>query len=266
MSVITLTTDFGLHNWFVGAMKGVMKSINPDVEIVDITHGVRPQNIFEAAFALGNSYTYFPSGTIHTVVVDPGVGSERHALILRTSRYYFVAPDNGVLSYAIDSEKIEKILKIESEKYLLHPISSTFHGRDVFAPVSAYLSLGVDPEEFGPQLEKVVRLKPSLPGKLSDREIVGHVICVDPFGNLITDVTVPFLEELFESAKTRRIRILIRDREIDRIRETYAHGNENELLALIGSSGHMEFAINRGRASDALGMSEGGQFIVRITS
>jgi S-adenosylmethionine hydrolase len=266
MSVITLTTDFGLDNWFVGTMKGVIKNINPDVEIVDITHHVRPQNIFEAAFVLENSYTYFPAGTIHTVVVDPGVGSDRHAFILQSSRYYFVAPDNGVLSYSIDREKIEKIVKIESEKFLLHPVSSTFHGRDVFAPVSAYLSLGVNLEEFGPRLEKIVRLKPSVPKKLSDREIVGHVICVDPFGNLITDVTQPFLEELFKTAKAQRVRILIRDREIDRIRETYSQGNENELIALIGSSGHMEIAVNRGRASDALGMSEGGKFILRIAS
>jgi len=264
MSVVTLTTDFGLDNWFVGTMKGVIKNINPDVEIVDITHGVRPQNIFEAAFALGNSYTYFPTGTIHTVVVDPGVGSDRHAFILKSSRYYFVAPDNGVLSYAIDREKIEKIVKIQSEKFLLRPISATFHGRDVFAPVSAHLSLGVAPEEFGPPLEKIVRLKPSVPRKLSDREIVGHVICVDPFGNLITDVTQPFLEELFKTSKARRLRILIRDREIDRIRETYAQGKENELIALIGSSGHMEFAINHARACNVIGMSEGGEFILRV--
>lgn len=264
MSVITLTTDFGCDNWFVGTMKGVIKKVNPNAEIVDITHAVRPQNIFEAAFILGNAYSYFPAGTIHTVVVDPGVGSDRNALVVKSSRYFFVAPDNGVLSYAMEREKVERTVKIESEKHMLHPVSATFHGRDVFAPVSAYLSLGVEPEEFGPLLKDVVRLKPSVPRKLSEREVVGHVLCVDPFGNLITDVTESLLEELLGSSKARRLRILVRDREIDRIRETYVQGRENELIALIGSSGYLEFAIKEGRASDVLGMREGENFILRV--
>lgn len=264
MSVITLTTDFGCDNWFVGTMKGVIKKINSDAEIVDITHAVRSQNIFEAAFILGNAYAYFPAGTIHTVVVDPGVGSDRHALVVKSSRYYFVAPDNGVLSFAMEREEVEKIVNIESEKYMLHPVSATFHGRDVFAPASAYLSLGVEPEEFGPSVKEIIRLKPSVPRKLGEREVVGHVLCVDPFGNMITDVTESFLEELLGSSRAKRLRILVRDREIDRIRETYAQGRENELIALIGSSGHMEFAMNQGRASDILGMQEGENFILRV--
>ncbi len=264
MTMITLITDFGHENWFVGTMKGVIKNINPDVEIVDITHGVRPHNVFEAAFVLGNSYGYFPPGTIHTVVVDPGVGSGRHAIVVKSSRCCFVAPDNGVLSYAMEKEEVEKVVRIENEKYLLLPVSATFQGRDVFAPVSAYLSLGVEPGEFGRALDEVVRLKSSVPQKLGEREIAGHVVCVDHFGNLITDVTRAFMEELLGLSTVRRFRILIRDREVGRLCKTYSEGKENELIVIIGSSGHMEISINRGRASDILGMSEGGTFILRV--
>ena len=264
MSIITLTTDFGLDNWFVGTMKGVIKSINPDAEVVDVSHGVRPHNVSEAAFILRNSYSYFPSGSIHTVVVDPGVGSKRHAIVVKTPRYRFVGPDNGVLSYAIDNEEIETTVKIENQEYLLAPISETFHGRDVFALVSAYLSLGVEPEEFGTRLKEIVRLTPSVPRRISDREIVGHILCVDPFGNLITDVTAQVIEELFKSSKASRLRILIRDREVVRICHTYSDGKENEVISLIGSSGHLEISINRGRAKDVLGMEEGGKFILKV--
>lgn len=264
MSIITLTTDFGLDNWFVGTMKGVIKSINPDAEVVDISHGVRPHNVSEAAFILRNSYSYFPAGTIHTVVVDPGVGSKRHAIVVKSRRYHFVGPDNGVLSYAIDSEEIETVVKIENEKYLLTPISETFHGRDVFAPVSAYLSVGVNPAEFGPPLKEITKLTPSVPRRISEREIVGHILCIDPFGNLITDVTGKVMEELLNLSKTRRFRILIRDREIVRMCQTYSDGKENEFIALVGSSGHLEISIYRGRAGDVLGMTEGGKFILRV--
>lgn len=264
MSIITLTTDFGFDNWFVGSMKGVIKRINPDADIVDITHAVRPYNISEAAFILRNSYSYFPTGTIHTVVIDPGVGGQRHAIVVKSRLYSFVGPDNGVVSYAIDKEEIETIVKIENEKYLQPPISRTFHGRDVFAPVSAYLSLGVEAQEFGPPLKEIVRLTPSLPRKISDREIVGHVLCVDTFGNLITDVTEAVLEELLNRSKARRIRILIRDQEIVRVRQTYSEGKENELIAVVGSSGHLEISVNRGRAADVLGMGEGGKLILSV--
>ncbi len=264
MSIITLTTDFGLDNWLVGTMKGVIKSINPEAEIVDIAHGVRKYSIAEAAFVLRNSYSYFPPGTIHTVVVDPGVGSKRHAIVLKTRRYYFVAPDNGVLSYAVESEEVETVVNIENEEYLLTPISETFHGRDVFAPVSAYLSMGVQAEDFGPSLKEITSLTRSVPRRINDRELVGHVLCVDTFGNLITDVTAKLIEELFNLSKATRFRILIRDREVVRICHTYSDGKENEIISLIGSSGHLEISINQGRAGDVLGMGEGGKFILKV--
>ncbi len=264
MSIITLTTDFGLDNWFVGTMKGVIKSINPEADVVDIAHGVRKHSISEAAFVLRNSYNYFPPGAIHTVVVDPGVGSKRHAIVVKTRRYHFVAPDNGVLSYAIEGEEVETVVKIENEEYLLAPISETFHGRDVFAPVSAYLSMGVQPEEFGHPLNEITRLTPSVPRRIGDREVVGHILCVDPFGNLISDVTAKLIEELSKLSKASRFRILIRDREVVRICHTYSDGKENELISLIGSSGHLEISINRGRAGDVLGMGEGGKFILKV--
>jgi S-adenosylmethionine hydrolase len=245
-------------------MKGVIKNINPDAEIIDITHGVRPHNVSEAAFILRNSYSYFPTGTVHVAVVDPGVGSQRHAIVVRSQRYDFVGPDNGVLSYVVESETVEAVVRIQSEKYLLSPISRTFHGRDVFAPISAYLSIGVKPEEFGPRLREMFRLTPSAPRKIGEREIVGHVLYVDTFGNLITDVTGALVEEFLEASKARRLRVLVRDHEIVRMSQTYSEGKDKELIALIGSSGHLEISVNKGRAADVLEMEEGGKFILKV--
>ncbi len=264
MSIITLLTDFGLNNWFVGTMKGVIKNINPDAEIIDISHNVNNFNVCEAAFTLRNSYIYFPVNTVHTVVVDPGVGSKRNALLVKTEKYFFVAPDNGVLSYCLDCEEIEKIIRIENSKYFLIPESSTFHGRDIFAPVSAYLSSGVDPDEFGPEIKSYKKLKKSVPRKISEREIIGHIIHIDQFGNLITDVPESYLNELFALQKTNYFKILIRDYEIRKIAKNYSEGKGSELIALVGSSGYLEIAVNQGSAKEVLDFTEGGEFIIKV--
>ncbi len=264
MGVITLLTDFGHDNWFVGAMKGVIASISPTAAVVDICHEVARHSITEAAFILRNACPYFPPGTVHCVVVDPGVGSDRPAIVVETDRARFVGPDNGVISYALERQEVTHAIRIEDERYLLAPVSRTFHGRDMFAPVAAYLDAGVAPTEFGPAVDSFVRLRRSTPGKLSGSEAVGHIVHVDGFGNLITDLDEPFLAELLAASRQRYFRLQVRDHEVRRLAGSYAEGQPGELIALIGSSGYLELAINQGNARDTLDIEEGGEFILKV--
>jgi S-adenosylmethionine hydrolase len=264
MGIITLLTDFGHDNWFVGTMKGVIKSVSPTAEIVDICHEVAGHAVAQAAFVLRNACPYFPPGTVHCAVVDPGVGSERAAIIVETDRARFVAPDNGVLSAALEDQAIKRIVRIEEERYMLTPVSRTFHARDVFAPVAAHLDAGVKPDKFGARVEDFVRLARSTPRKLSDAEAVGHILHVDRFGNLITDLHETFLAELLAGARGRYFRLQVRDHEVRRLVGTYAEGRPGELVALVGSSGYLEIAVNRGSARDTVDIHEGGEFILKV--
>ncbi len=264
MGVITLLTDFGRDNWFVGTMKGVIASISPTAAVVDICHEVRRHSITEAAFILRNAGPYFPPGTVHCVVVDPGVGSDRPAIVVETDRARFVAPDNGVISYALEGREVAQAIRIEDERYLLAPVSRTFHGRDVFAPVAAYLDAGVAPTEFGPAVDSFVRLRRSTPGKLSRSEAVGHIVHVDRFGNLITDVDEPFLAEMLTASRQQYFRLQVRNHEVRRLVGSYGEGQPGELIALIGSSGYLELAVNQGNARDTLEIEEGGEFILKV--
>ncbi len=264
MGLITLLTDFGHDNWFVGTMKGVIKSVSPAAEIVDICHEFPRHAITEAAFALRNACPYFPPSTVHCVVVDPGVGSGRAAIVVETDRYRFVAPDNGVISCALEGQEVRQVVRIEDERYMLAPVSRTFHGRDVFAPVAAYLDAGVKPAEFGPAVETFVQLPRSTPSKLSDAEAVGHILHVDRFGNLITDLDETFIAELLAGSKRRYFRLLVRDHEVRRLVSSYAEGRPGELVALIGSSGYLEISVNRGSARDIVDIQEGGEFILKV--
>lgn len=262
--IISLTSDFGLDNWFVGTMKGVIKNINPGAEIVDITHNIRRFNIREGAFSLLNSYQYFPEGTIHLAVIDPGVGASRRAIAVKTNRYYFIAPDNGILSYALNQEQEFKIVSIENPRYMFQQVSSTFHGRDIFAPVAAHLSLGVELEEFGPVLSNPVLFEKSFPKKIGTRELIGHIIFIDHFGNCITDIAMKHIEETFGKISANRIKIKIRDKEIRKFSNTYSDGKENELICLFGSSGYLEFSVNKGNANKQFTLEEGGEFILKV--
>jgi len=197
--VITLTTDFGQTDAYVATMKGVILGINPEVTLVDICHTIKPQDIAGAAFVLGTAYQSFPKGTIHLVVVDPGVGSQRRAVILRTPSADFVAPDNGVMSYVIreaspeateDNQQVElgpelEAFNITDPRFWRTPVSPTFHGRDIFAPVAAHLSLGRSPEDFGEKLTSLVTLPLTRPHQEPDGSVVGHILYIDSFGNLI---------------------------------------------------------------------------------
>ena len=261
--IITITTDFGMESWFVGTMKGAIKRICPDCELVDITHNIRRFNVHEAAFSVLNSYPYFPRDAIHVVVVDPGVGSSRIGMAAESSAGCFVGPDNGVFSYVTEREKDFRAAALENPKYMLPEVSSTFHGRDIFAPAAAHLALGVPLGEFGPVIEQPIRLKRSVPARLGDRELVGHIIYIDHFGNCISDLRK---EDVHDCAGElpRRIKLSIRDNVITRISSSYSEGREGELICLFGSSGFLEFGVYKGNAEQQFTIEEGGEFILKM--
>jgi S-adenosyl-L-methionine hydrolase (adenosine-forming) len=251
---IALLTDFGTSDYYVGAMKGVIVSIDPDASIVDITHEIEPQNIASAAFILRACYEDFPKGTIFLCVVDPGVGSERRAIIAQTESYIFVGPDNGLFSFIL--KKTATIHAIENETYFRYPVSSTFHGRDIFAPVAAHLSKGVGLMEFGPQISDSVVLPDSHPWQISESTIEGSVIHIDRFGNLVTNIPA--------SVAGRFDVIEIGDTRITQLKRTYADGRSDEPFAIVGSAGFIEISFNRGSAAQTLKASYDTKVTLRL--
>ncbi|MCS6862212.1 MAG: SAM-dependent chlorinase/fluorinase [Abditibacteriales bacterium] len=255
MRVITLLTDFGLQDTYVGAMKGVILSINPHAQVVDLTHNIPPQDIEAAAFLLNGAYRYFPAETIHVVVVDPGVGSERRGLAGRVGEYFFVAPDNGVLSWVLADASSCAMVELKNTAYFLPRISRTFHGRDVFAPVAAHLSRGVPLTSFGPPLTDPVRLDVPQP-VIEENRILAQVIHVDRFGNLITNVMD---ETLARWRGCANVVIEIAGQRINEVSATYSAAPPHGLLALFGSSGHLEIAVREGNAAEQLGVGRGAR-------
>jgi S-adenosyl-L-methionine hydrolase (adenosine-forming) len=250
--VITLITDFGLRDSYVGTMKGVIHSVHRQATIVDLTHEIEPQDLMEGAFVLENSYRFFPIGTVHVVVVDPGVGTRRKPIVVDTPEHIFVGPDNGIFSRIYASSTYE-VREITNRNFLLPQISDTFHGRDVFAPAAAHLSRGVPAMELGPILETPLRSDPPQPGVWQD-QITGEVIHIDSFGNLITNVT----REVFEMvAKGKRLRIVINGKTIDRICRNYQEVEPSRPLALFGSMDLLEIAVHNGRADRRMGVGRG---------
>jgi hypothetical protein len=261
VSVITLTTDFGLADGYVGTMKGVILSIAPTATIVDISHNVPPQDVREAAYILYTAYPYFPQGTIHVVVVDPGVGSERRAIALRTPQATFVAPDNGVLSYVVAGERVKQIVHLTNPSYHLSPVSRTFHGRDIFAPAAAHLARGVPLTELGDPLTEIVTFSLPRPQVRSDGTIVGQVIHVGRFGNLITSIMAT---DLAGHSLLRESVIEIKGQSIRGIANTYAEVATGKLLALVGSSDRLEIAVSGGSASQTLGAKVGDEVLLKV--
>jgi S-adenosyl-L-methionine hydrolase (adenosine-forming) len=242
--LITLLTDFGLQDSYVGVMKGVIFKINPRVEIIDITHFITPHSIEEAAFVLFTAYKYFPQNAVHVAVVDPGVGSERKIVLAKTGGYFFLAPDNGLLTYVLEHEKEKLLINVTNCDYFLSLISSTFHARDIFAPVAAYLSKGVYPEQFGSKLEQIVTLPPLKPKQtLAGWE--GRIIHQDRFGNLTTNFKKDLLTE-------KDFSLLVKGREIRHLSRNYVDSLEKELIMLWGSSGYLEIALKNSSAADFL--------------
>jgi len=268
--IITLTTDFGLDDPYVAAMKGVILSLNPAATIVDITHQVRPHQVAQAAFLLAQALPYFPRGTIHVVVVDPGVGTARRALAVATPEMLLVGPDNGALSAGLSEEtrrragpgpgatEVElaeghRAVALRRRRYMRKPVSDTFHGRDIFAPMAAHLSLGVELEALGPAVGKVRALPHFRARRLPDGTLEGRVVHVDRFGNVVTDVRA-------EDLPKGRVEVSIGGQRIEGLARTYEE--EPELKALVGSAGYLEVAFRGGSAAYSLGVDVGAGVLV----
>ena len=251
---LTLTTDFGLRDAYVAAMKGVILGIAPDVRLVDLTHEIGAQDIMETAFFLKNAAFHFPDGTVHLVVVDPGVGSERRAVALRKDGHLFVGPDNGVFSLLLDGRPPDEIVELSRSDFWRHAKPSpTFHGRDIFAPVAAHLAAGVALDAVGPPLDKLQQLRWGLP--IADAQgIRGWVVHVDHFGNCITNIPRPLVDE---HAGTRPLKSYAGTTIFEGLHRTYSDVEQNQPLILFGSSGFLEIAVNGGNAADLLSIRRG---------
>lgn len=245
---ITLLTDFGTQDPYVSMMKGVIFSINPEVRIVDITHHIPPGAIIAGAFLLRESFGYFPLGTIHVAVVDPGVGTERKAIAVKTKDYYFVGPDNGILWPSMELQGPFQVYALDRTDFFLPNPSSTFHGRDIFAPVAAHLSNGLPIHEIGVPFEGPLRL--SIPNPQREGEwLEGEVLWVDRFGNLITNIRKEHLGSTFDR---RSLMVEVGDVKIVGLRNTFGDVEKGLFLAYIGSLGYLEIGINGGNAEEAL--------------
>ncbi len=239
MGIITLTTDFGAGDHYVGVMKGVIAGINPSAVVIDITHGIEAYNIAEAAFKLHASYSYFPEGTIHVAVIDPGVGSARRAIAAEAGGYRFVGPDNGVFSMIFDKSGADQVVEIRNPEFMLSTVSATFHGRDIFAPAAAHLSKGIALEELGDVLTSYESLDIQEAHDGGD-VMTGRAIYADRFGNLVTNIPGSVITN-FSSVRAG-------DVTISSLSGSYADGKEGKLIALVGSSGFLEISVNKGSA------------------
>ncbi len=260
MPLITLLTDFGSRDAFVGIMKGVILKISPEINIIDLTHGIQPQEVGEGAFILSSAYPFFPDGTIHICVVDPGVGSKRRAIIIETEKYVFVGPDNGIFAYVYLREPNVRVISITQTDYMLPQISNTFHGRDIFASVAAHIANGVPISRFGPEVTDYHTGLISIP-VVKDNIICARVLHIDHYGNIITNVG----KSLFtETTKNKKFQIRLAAMTIDRIRNSYDEVNIGSFLAIWGSVDQLEIAVNKGNAAKLIGVLQGDPVEIRI--
>jgi S-adenosylmethionine hydrolase len=252
--IITLTTDYGTNDHLVGTLKGVILKINPEATIVDITHNVAPYDLLDGALAIGAAYAYFPPRTIHVVVVDPGVGTDRRPLLVSGENQYFIAPDNGVLSLVYEREQNIVVRHANVEHYYLQPLSKTFHGRDIFAPVAAWFSKGAQIASMGEEITDFKRFAMPRP-KASDGVSKGVVMRVDAFGNLVTNFRS---EDLPETAlQSGAVKFQVGSHPVLRLVDTFAQGREGEPVAYVGASGYIEVAVNKSNASRTLALGRG---------
>lgn len=259
--IVTLLTDFGTRDYFVGALKGALLSVNPEAVVVDITHEVAPHDIEEAAFTLLAAFETFPSGTVHVVVVDPGVGSARRAVVVEGAAHLFVGPDNGVFGHVYERLRSFRVFHVTDESFFRAEVSATFHGRDVFAPIAGALSAGTRPIDLGPRVYDFVRLPFAAPFQRDASTLVATVIHVDRFGNCITNVTP---RDLDERAIARGARLVAEGREISSFRRFFADdaGASGEPFAVWGSAGLLEIAVFRDSAARLLGLNRGSEIEV----
>jgi len=258
--IITLLTDFGTRDHYVASMKGVILGINPRSTLIDISHQISIHDIQEGAFLLANAFPFFPEGTIHLSVVDPGVGGPRKPILVATSRYYFVGPDNGIFTLALRREKVKQVVTLTNKKYFLSRVSSTFHGRDVFAPVAAHLSLGIRPEAFGDEIDSWESLRIVEPEK-KGRELQGEIVHIDAFGNLISNIDE---NTFFDITRSHHFFIKVGRKRIHGLKKGYWEGNEGEVAALIGSGGFLEISIRERSAQELLHIKRGDKITVQI--
>ncbi|MCK5308955.1 MAG: SAM-dependent chlorinase/fluorinase [Zetaproteobacteria bacterium] len=263
--VITITTDFGLQDEYVGVMKGVILNRLPGATIVDLCHSIARQNICQAAMLIGTAYQYFPKGTIHVVVVDPGVGSERRLLLLSADNHLFLAPDNGVLTPLIEHADYEAARLIDCPEHYITPVSATFHGRDIMAPVAAQLAGGMLPEEVGPRLrrDELITVQVARAAVSRDQQkITGEIVAIDHFGNLLTNITDKALYNLLQSQDLSGLQIMVRNITIKGLQKAYTQAAPGKLLAIVGSRGFIEIAVNKGSAATNLDAETGDKVVV----
>ena len=258
--IVTFLTDFGTQDHYVASMKGVILGINPWCTLIDISHEVSPHDMREGALTLANAYPYFPKGTIHLAVVDPGVGSARKPILLVTKNYFFVGPDNGLLSLAAKKDGVKKAIVLSNRSFFRPSVSTTFHGRDVFAPIAGHLSTGIQPEALGRRVRSWVKLDSGEPRRVK-ADLVGEISRIDAFGNIVTNINP---QDLNRFAGKRAIVISIGKREIRGLKKGYGEVKKGELLALIGSGDFLEISVREGNAQKALKSRRGDKVRIRL--
>jgi S-adenosylmethionine hydrolase len=257
--VITLTTDYGTNDHLVGVLKGVILRILPNASIVDINHHVVPFDVLDGALTIAAAYRYFPARTVHLVVVDPGVGTARRPILVTADQSYFVAPDNGVLSLIYEREPSVLVRHITSEHYFLNPVSKTFHGRDIFAPVAAWMAKTLQTEAMGEEISDYLKFalpRPKAAGSVKK----GVVLRVDSFGNLVTNFTAEDLPQA--GGANGKIKLQVAGKSVEKLAQTFAEGAAGEPVALVGSSGFVEIAVNKGHAARVLAANRGAEVIL----
>jgi S-adenosylmethionine hydrolase len=259
--IISLLTDFGSKDHYVASMKGVILNINPQCILVDITHEVRPHDIQEGAFILANTYSYFPKGTIHLSVVDPEVGGMRKPVLLVTQNYFFVGPDNGLFTFIAQREKVKQVVVLTKKQYFLPKVSMTFHGRDIFAPVAAYLSLGIRPNAFGYKTSALKKMRYQKP-IIKEGKLLGEIFHIDTFGNIVSNIDE---EKFFRFIEGRPFVIRIGGTIVHSLKKGYWEGKKGEKIALIGSVGFLEISIREGNAQKMLKVKRGDPIQIIIS-
>ena len=258
--VVALLTDFGLKDHYVGVMKGVILTVNSDARIIDISHDIGSQDVLEGYFLLSNTYRYFPKGTIFVAVVDPGVGSDRAIVAVETESHAFLAPDNGLLGFLEKDGGIRRAVQVRNEAFFLKPVSNTFHGRDLFAPVAGHLSRGIDLGQLGPQIDRIQKIATPAPRTTKEGVIVGEIVSIDRFGNLVTNIP----GDRLEGADALDVRI--GKSSIRQLSTSYASTKKGRLLAIVGSTGTLEISVNKGDARKKTGAKVGDTVRVHHSS
>jgi hypothetical protein len=258
---VTLTTDFGIADHYVGAMKGVVYSINPAATVVDISNSVQSFDLLDGALTIAQSYAYYPKDTIHVVVVDPGVGTARRPILVTAGTHYFVAPDNGVLSLVYEREERVSVRHITSSHYFREPVSQTFHGRDVFAAVAGWLSKGMEPAKFGEPIEDFVRFTAPRAKAGEANQVKGVVLKVDKFGSLITNITPSDVSGIFGG----EFKITVGNATVTKLAVNYAEGAKGEIFAILGSGGFLEISVNKGSAAQVAQANKGSEVVVTMS-